>query len=87
MKFLASIKVMPKAEVADPQGSAVMQALGSMGYAGVGGVRVGKFLEVVLEAERPEEASEQVAGMCRRFLSNPVIEDFSFELMVLGSGG
>jgi phosphoribosylformylglycinamidine synthase len=78
---------MPKAEVADPQGNAVCQALNTLGYTGVGEVRAGKFMEVILEAKEQEEARTQVAEMCRKILSNPVIEEFSFEIRALERRG
>jgi len=87
LRFLAHVRVMPKAEVADPQGNAVCQALNTLGYTGVEEVRVGKFMEVIVDAQEQEEARTQVAEMCRKILSNPVIEDFSFEIRALERRG
>jgi phosphoribosylformylglycinamidine synthase len=78
--YLASIRVMLKPTVLDPQGAAVSRSLVSMGYAGVRGVRVGKHLELELEAENEDEARRAVDDMCHRLLSNPVIEEYRFVL-------
>ena len=51
-----------------------------MGYEGVKAVHVGKYLEIELEASDRETARRQLDDACHRFLSNPVIEDYHFEL-------
>ena len=56
------------------------KALGVLGYDNVEKVRVGKHLELVLEAEREDEAKSQVEEMCERLLTNPVIEDYSYRI-------
>lgn len=78
MKYLATIRVMLKAAVLDPQGEAVRKSLASLGYGQVQEVRVGKHLELVLEAADREAAGALVNEMCHRLLSNPVIEEYSF---------
>ncbi|MBZ0118290.1 MAG: phosphoribosylformylglycinamidine synthase subunit PurS [Sandaracinaceae bacterium] len=76
----AHVYVTLKREVLDPQGDAVRRALGSLGFEGVKGVRVGKLIEIDL-ADRDEAAArEALAAMCEKLLANPVIEDFRFEL-------
>ena len=60
----------------DPQGKAVEGALPAMGWTNVSDVRVGKHVELTVDASSEEEARTQVEEMARRFLSNPVIEDF-----------
>lgn len=80
MRWRARIVVTLKKAVADPQGSAVEKALQVLDYHNVRQVRVGKYLELFLEAPGQEEASGQVEEMCRRVLTNPVIEDFSYKL-------
>lgn len=76
----AEIRVKLKKGVLDPQGNAVRRSLGALGYPSVAEVRVGKYMEVFLEAEDPEEARRQVEEMCRRLLANPVIEQYAFDL-------
>ncbi len=75
----AKVYVTLKKSVLDPQGSAVQSGLISMGYGTVQDVRVGKYLELVLDAA-PEKASEQIQEMCERLLANPVIEEYRFEI-------
>ncbi len=65
-----------KAGLLDPQGKAVEGALPAMGWTNVAGVRVGKHVELTIDAESESAAREQVEEMARRLLSNPVIEDF-----------
>ena len=78
MKARVSIDVMLKEGILDPQGKTVEENLPSMGFEGVGGVRVGKHIEFEIEAPSRDEAARTVEEMARRLLSNPVIEDFSF---------
>ena len=80
MKVLARVVVTPKPVVNDPQGVTVGQGLRSLGFTGVEDVRVGKYIEVRLDAESEREASESVDEMCRKLLANGVIEDFRFEV-------
>lgn len=55
-------------------------ALAALGYNGVSGVRVGKYIELTLETENREEALERVEEMSHRLLANPVIEDYRCSL-------
>ncbi len=76
----AKIVVMPKKAVLDPQGKTVQNALAHMGYTGIGAVRVGKYLEIELAGADKEAARKQIDEACHKILSNPVIEDYRFEL-------
>lgn len=76
----AKIYVTPKKAVLDPQGKAVANALHSLGYSAVGDVRIGKFMEIELAGADQVAAKKQLDEMCHRILSNPVIEDYRFEL-------
>ena len=73
----ATVTVMLKTGVLDPQGEAVKSALGTMGFAGVDGVRQGKVIELDL-AEGTTEA--QVSDMCEKLLANTVIESYRIEM-------
>lgn len=75
-----AIDVMLKPEILDPQGRAVERALPGLGYEGVGEVRVGKHLELDIEADGDELAA-RVEGLCADFLTNPVIETYSWRLL------
>ncbi|MBT9139726.1 MAG: Phosphoribosylformylglycinamidine synthase subunit PurS [Dehalococcoidia bacterium] len=77
----AEIRVLLKKSVLDPQGQAVENALGSLGYGNVQDVRIGKYLEVSFDAGSRQEAEAQVREMSERLLTNPVIEDYTFELV------
>ncbi|MDX9871410.1 MAG: phosphoribosylformylglycinamidine synthase subunit PurS [Clostridia bacterium] len=78
--FKAIITVNFKKSILDPQGTAVLKALKSMGYSGVEDVRVGKHIEVSLEAENIDKAKEQLKEMCDKLLSNPVIEEYKVDV-------
>ena len=72
--------VTPKRNVLDPQGVAVGHALESLGLKGLKGVRVGKVIELDLEAGDSKELRAQVDRLCAELLSNPVIEDYHYEI-------
>ena len=76
--YLAHINVMLRPLVNDPQGLAVRDGLHALGFEGVTAVRVGKRIEVTLDAASKTSAEEQVAQMCDRLLANAVIEDYEF---------
>jgi len=76
----ARVHVTLKSGVLDPQGEAVRHALGSLGFKGVGGVRMGKVIELDLAEADPETARAQVRDMCEKLLANIVIETYSVEL-------
>ena len=78
--FAARVYVTLKPTVNDPQGLTVMGGLKTLGFASVHAVRVGKFLEIQLEAETEDQASALVDEMCGKLLANPVIEGYRFEL-------
>ncbi len=77
----ARIIITPKKAVVDPQGKAVQNALLQMGYKGISAVHVGKYLEIELNGIDRETARQQIDEACRRFLSNPVIEDYHLEIL------
>jgi len=69
------VDVMPKPEIADPQGKAVTGALPRLGYAGVSSVRQGKRFELEVDDSVDDET---LAELARSLLANPVIEDWTF---------
>ncbi len=77
----ARIHITLKTGVLDPQGKAIQNALGSLGFSGIGDVRQGKLIEVELAARDPATARADVDRMCRELLANLVIENYSFELL------
>ncbi len=76
----ARVHVTLKRGVLDPQGEAVRHALGSLGFAGVGEVRMGKVIELDLDAPDAEAARAQADAMCRALLANTVIENYEVEI-------
>jgi phosphoribosylformylglycinamidine synthase PurS subunit len=74
--WTAEIVVQLKAVVNDPQGLVVRDGLRRLGFSGVGDVRVGKYIQVELDAADAEAARQSVSDMCERLLRNPVIEDY-----------
>lgn len=86
--FKVSVHVTPKAGILDPQGATVERALPALGFAGVTQIRVGRFITLVVEGDDETAARADVDSMCRRLLANPIIEDYSFDLVgVDGTGG
>ena len=78
--MIARVVVTPKPVVNDPQGLTVKQGLNALGFAEVADVRVGKYLEVTLDANSADDARERVEQMCRELLANHVIEDYRYTL-------
>ena len=76
----AKIIVMPKRTVLDPQGKTVKHALESMNFTGVKDVRVGKFMEIEIEGKTKDEVRRKIDEACHQLLSNPVIEEYTFEI-------
>lgn len=80
----AKVYISLKKGILDPQGKAVERALATLGFTGVEGVRIGKYLEVELEPQTAETASQSVNAMCEKLLANTVIETYRFELETEG---
>ena len=78
-QFSVAVHIVPRRGLLDPQGKAVTDALHSLGFAGVGDVRVGRHLVIRTEASSATEAEAQVRRMCEQLLANPVTEDFELE--------
>jgi phosphoribosylformylglycinamidine synthase len=75
----ARVVVTLKRSVLDPQGQAVSRALGSLGFNEVKDVRLGKIIELDLDARDPAEAKKRVQDMCEKLLANTVIEEYQVE--------
>ena len=82
----ASVYITLKPAVLDPQGQATAATLGRLGFDEVGGVRIGKFIEVELDTEDREAARARLAEMCDKLLANTVIEDYRIEIDRSGEG-
>ncbi len=75
----ARVLVRPKEGVLDPQGQAVQEALAKLGFP-VASVRIGRLVELELQAPDAERARGEVERMCEQLLANPLIEAFEIEL-------
>ncbi|MGY6500073.1 MAG: phosphoribosylformylglycinamidine synthase subunit PurS [Acidimicrobiales bacterium] len=80
MTFDVQIEVRLRAGVADPEGSTIERSLPALGFDGVSGVHVGKYIRFSLDATDEAAARSEVEDMCARFLTNPVIEDAHISL-------
>ena len=76
----ARVHVTLKNGVLDPQGKAIGAALGHLGFAGVGEVRQGKYIELDLNETDKASARATVEEMCRKLLANTVIENYAIEI-------
>ena len=77
----ATVHVTLKNGVLDPQGKAVQNALSGLNFSGVEDVRQGKFIELELSETDPEKAHAQVEDMCKKLLTNTVIENYTIEII------
>jgi phosphoribosylformylglycinamidine synthase subunit PurS len=75
----ATVLVRPKGGILDPQGEAVERSLRRLGFA-VGDARVGRVIDLEVEAASTADARAQVESMCERLLANPLIESYEIEL-------
>ncbi|MFH1654126.1 MAG: phosphoribosylformylglycinamidine synthase subunit PurS [Pseudomonadota bacterium] len=78
--MLAKVYITLKKGVHDPQGQAVEDTLSKLGYEGVKGVRIGKFVEMELGSDDVEGNKKRVEEMCQKLLANSVIETYKVEL-------
>jgi phosphoribosylformylglycinamidine synthase len=77
----ARVHVTLKPGVLDPQGQAIGHALASLGFAGVGDVRQGKFIELELKETDAAQARRAVESMCEKLLANTVIETYTVDIV------
>ena len=80
-KYKAKIHVTLKKSVLDPQGQTILHALDQMGFEEVKSCRVGKFFELDVEAADKNKANAKLEEAAKDLLSNPVIEDYSIEIL------
>ena len=87
MALLARIYVTPRKDVLDPQGAAVGDALHALGFEEALDVRIGRYIEVRMDDDDPVRARERLSAMCDRLLTNPVVEDYRFDLLAEADEG
>jgi len=80
MQFVATIQVMPLAEILDPQGKAVLLGLQHLHIQHVQDVRIGRSIRIVLEAATEQEASQKIDLACLKLLANPIMEGYTYSL-------
>ena len=76
----ATVLVRPKQGILDPQGEAVESALGHLGFS-VSDARVGKVIDLEVEAADEAAAKAEVEKMCAQLLANPLIESYEVEIV------
>lgn len=81
--YQARIYVTLRPSVLDPAGTAVQSGLHQLGFTGVEGVRIGKYVELTVTATDDADAKQQVDQMCDRLLANPTIENYRFEVQAV----
>lgn len=75
--YKATVNVTLRPSILDPQGKATQRALHDLGAASVSSVRIGKYIELTIDARTEAEAREVATKACQQLLANPVMEDFS----------
>jgi len=78
--YLAKIKITLRKSILDPQGKAVEHSIVSLGYSNVEDTRIGKYIELKINAPSEEEAKKLVKEVSEKLLANPVMEDYEYEI-------
>ncbi|MFK7970819.1 MAG: phosphoribosylformylglycinamidine synthase subunit PurS [Bacteroidia bacterium] len=80
MLFHATVHIMPRDEILDPQGKATELGLKNLDLSNIDQVRIGRRIELSIDAADKSAAEKQVHEACNKLLANPIIEKFHFEL-------
>ncbi len=80
MRFSVLVEVTQRPGIADPEGSTIERALPALGFDGIRQVHVGKAIRFEMEADDEGSARGTVEELCKRFLTNPVIQDARIEI-------
>ena len=80
MTFMIQVKVMPLKELLDPQGKAVMGGLQNLGLNNIKDVRIGKHIDLEIQAASEEEALQTAAAAAKKLLANAVMETFEISV-------
>ena len=80
MNFLAEIKIMPLKELLDPQGKAVMGGLSNLGMKNIEDIRIGKHIQLNIEANDAAEAKQIAEEASKKLLANPVMEEYTIQI-------
>lgn len=79
--YSAKIKVTLRRSILDPQGKAVEHSMQSLGYKNILDTRIGKYIELKIDANSEDEAKKITGEVCSKLLANPVMEDYEFEIL------
>lgn len=80
MNYIAEIKIMPLKDLLDPQGKAVVGGLTNLGFKGIGDVRIGKHIQLNIEAADLAEAKKVAEEATQKLLANPVMEEYTISV-------
>jgi phosphoribosylformylglycinamidine synthase subunit PurS len=80
MKYIAHIDIMPLKELLDPQGKTVGKNMHNIGIEGIEDVRIGKHIQITIEAENEDAAKAQIDAACKKILANLIMESYAFTL-------
>jgi len=80
MLYHVAIEITLRSSILDPQGKATQLALDQLDFKGIEDVRIGKYIEMRVEAASPDDARSMARSACEKVLANPVMEDFSIEV-------
>jgi len=80
MRFIAEINIMPLKEILDPQGKAVTGSMKNLGLESITNVRIGKHIQLEIEAADENEARQKVDEACKKLLANQIMESYDFQL-------
>lgn len=80
MEFLAQINIMPQKALLDPQGKAVLNSAKKIGFDTVNNIRVGKHIEIEVQAKSEQNAAVIIDDLCKKILINPIVKSYEFKL-------
>ncbi len=80
MKFVAEIDIMPKRELLDPQGKTVGKNMKNLDLSGISDVRIGKHIQLQLEASNEADARAKVETACQKLLANLIMENYTYTI-------
>ena len=83
--YTARILITLRKTILDPQGKAVEHSLKSLGYGNIVDTRIGKYVELKIDAADELSAKSVAEEACKKLLANPVMEDYSFEIVKVGA--
>lgn len=81
--YKAQIKVTLRKSILDPQGKTVEHSIQSLGYRNISDTRIGKYIELKIDASSEGEARKVTEEVCHKLLANPVMEDYEFSIVNL----